>query len=164
MATVRPTKKQRVLLDFIEQFIAEHGYSPSYREIVNGCGYNSVATVAIHINNLISRGHLRKRDHSARSLELTSSAQEEQAMAADASGLSGDAAGEKWFTGKIEAKLEELEAAPEVSAEAFGTILLLVAALDIMDMGQTTEKLTAKKFAPRVELLKQRMESDGKAV
>lgn len=70
MSNIRPTKKQRELLSFIEQFINEHGYSPSYREVMNGLSYNSVATVALHINNLIARGHLRKRDHSARSLEV----------------------------------------------------------------------------------------------
>ena len=32
--------------------------------------YKSVSTVAVHIDNLISRGHLRKRDNSARSLEV----------------------------------------------------------------------------------------------
>src|ERR1700730_4178963 len=67
---LRPTKKQRELLTFIESFIAEHGYSPSYREIMKGLNYTSVATVALHVNNLIKRGHLRKRDHSARSLEV----------------------------------------------------------------------------------------------
>lgn len=66
---VRPTKKQKELLVYIELFIGEHGYSPSYREIMNGVGYSSVATVALHINNLVKRGHLIKRDNSARSLE-----------------------------------------------------------------------------------------------
>src|SRR5947209_7043590 len=69
---VRPTKKQKELLSFIEKFIHEHGYSPSYREIMAGLNYTSVATVALHVNNLIKRGHLRKRDHSARSLEVVS--------------------------------------------------------------------------------------------
>jgi len=68
--SVRPTKKQQELLNYIERFVAEHGYGPSYREIMNGCNYSSVATVAVHINNLITRGHLTKRDHSARSLEV----------------------------------------------------------------------------------------------
>ena len=58
--SVRPTKKQRELLGYIEAFIAEHGYSPSYREIMNGLSYTSVATVALHVHNLIKRGHLRK--------------------------------------------------------------------------------------------------------
>jgi repressor LexA len=66
---VRPTKKQKELLEFIEAFISQHGYSPSYREIMSGVGYNSVATVALHISNLVKRGHLVKRDNSARSLE-----------------------------------------------------------------------------------------------
>src|SRR5689334_6936992 len=70
---VRPTKKQQELLVFIESFIAEKGYSPSYREIMTGLSYNSVATVALHVNSLIKRGHLRKRDRSARSLEVVAS-------------------------------------------------------------------------------------------
>ncbi len=65
----RPTKKQKQLLEYIESFIAIHGYSPSYREIMNGIGYNSVATVALHVNNLVKRGHLLRRENSARSLE-----------------------------------------------------------------------------------------------
>lgn len=35
-------------------------------------GYKSVSTVAIHVNGLIERGWLRKKDHSARSLEVVS--------------------------------------------------------------------------------------------
>ena len=68
--SIRPTKKQRELLTYIETFIAERSYSPSYREIMSGLNYTSVATVALHINSLIKRGHLKKRDHSARSLEV----------------------------------------------------------------------------------------------
>ncbi|HUD07476.1 MAG TPA: hypothetical protein VMQ52_00100, partial [Candidatus Saccharimonadales bacterium] len=69
LGTVRPTKKQQELLVFIESFIASHGYSPSYREIMDGLNYNSVATVSLHVNSLIRRGHLQKRNRSARSLE-----------------------------------------------------------------------------------------------
>lgn len=65
-----PTKKQRVLIDFIVQFTSEHGYNPSYREIMNALDYKSVSTVATHINNLVASGYLKKTDHSARSLEV----------------------------------------------------------------------------------------------
>lgn len=64
------TKKQRVMLDFIEGFIRDHGYSPTLREIMCALDYRSVSTVAQHINNLISLGFLRKRDGAVRSLEL----------------------------------------------------------------------------------------------
>ena len=71
----RPTKKQRELLSFVEGFIAGHGYGPSYREIMRAVGYKSVSTVAIHVDNLIKKGHLRKRDHTARSLEVSDAPQ-----------------------------------------------------------------------------------------
>lgn len=68
----RPSKKQRELLQFIEGFIKGSGYGPSYREIMRALDYKSVSTVAVHVDGLISRGWLRKTDHSARSLEVVS--------------------------------------------------------------------------------------------
>ncbi len=65
-----PTKKQRELLNFIAQFTSEHGYNPSYREIMSALNYKSVSTVAAHINNLVTLGMIKKTDHSARSLEV----------------------------------------------------------------------------------------------
>ncbi|SRR5574344_987234 len=66
----RVTKKQKLMLEFIEAFIVEHGYSPTFREIAAGMGYGSLATVAGHIDNLVLSGHLIKTENSARSLEL----------------------------------------------------------------------------------------------
>jgi len=67
---VRATKKQQLLLEFVAGFIREHGYGPSYREIMNAIGYKSVSTVAIHINGLIAKGFLARKDNSPRSLEV----------------------------------------------------------------------------------------------
>lgn len=72
-AEQRPTKKQRELLNFINGFVKGYGYGPSYREIMRALGYKSVSTVAIHVNNLIAKGYLARRDKSARSLEITHS-------------------------------------------------------------------------------------------
>jgi len=103
--TVRPTKKQQELLLFIEDFINQHGYSPSYREIMQGCHYNSVATVALHVSNLIKRGHLRKRDHSARSIEVVNSTTTEAtSKLADVDEQSRD-----WLTAKVEAAFRDVE-------------------------------------------------------
>ncbi len=72
MLDTRPSKKQRELFEFIKQFIAEQGYGPSYREVMRALDYKSVSTVAIHVDGLIAHGLLRKKDHSARSLEVVS--------------------------------------------------------------------------------------------
>ena len=71
----RPTKKQKELLSFIDGFIKGNGFGPSYREIMRGLDYKSVSTVAIHVDGLIARGWLVKKDNSARSLEVVYSDQ-----------------------------------------------------------------------------------------
>lgn len=68
----KPSKKQRELLDYIGAFNDENGFSPSYREIMAARNYKSVSTVAVHINNLVARGLLRKIDNHARTLEVVS--------------------------------------------------------------------------------------------
>lgn len=66
----RPTKKQHELLSFIDGFIKGNGYGPSYREIMRALDYKSVSTVATHVDGLITRGWLVKKDNSARSLAV----------------------------------------------------------------------------------------------
>lgn len=70
MSELRSTKKQKELLSFVDNFIQGNGYGPSYREIMRSLGYKSVSTVATHIDGLITKGYLRKRNNSARSLEV----------------------------------------------------------------------------------------------
>jgi len=70
MLETRPSKKQRELLSFIDGFIKGNGYGPSYREIMRALDYKSVSTVAVHVDGLITRGLLLKKDNSARSLEV----------------------------------------------------------------------------------------------
>src|SRR4051812_7921483 len=126
-SAVRPTKKQRELLSFIEQFITEHGYSPSYREIMNGLHYTSVATVALHVGNLIKRGHLRKRDHSARSLEvvpldaldLLDSPNASGGLSADTGKLKVEQKAEhNWLLQQTQAFIQGLEDSPTIADPA----------------------------------------------
>ena len=127
MSPVRPTKKQRELLSFIEQFILEHGYGPSYREIMRGCDYNSVATVAVHVNNLIARGHLTKRDHSARSLEVV-----KQADQITKPQVKVTASNEKWLIDAIEVKFQELEKAPKINQSDLDKLYVVTGALSVL--------------------------------
>ena len=64
------TKKQLAVLDFLQDFMDENGYSPSYREIQAGLGLSSVSAVAEHIDNLVAKGALQKNPGAARSLEI----------------------------------------------------------------------------------------------
>lgn len=137
---VRPSKKQRELLTFIEQFIAEHGYSPSYREIMAGCNYNSVATVALHVNNLIKRGHLRKRDNSARSLELV---QRDAAKAALSTNQIKPAE-EKWLVEKIDHFFHEAEQSSQNDPVVLENLQTLVNALKVLGLDGAAQSYTAR--------------------
>ena len=64
------TKRQREMLDYIESFLEEYGYSPSFEEIAKNFGYSSLATVHEHLSNLERKGYLRKNYNKSRSLEL----------------------------------------------------------------------------------------------
>ena len=65
------TKRQKEILDFIKDFLAQHEYAPSFREIGEHFGYKSVATVSEHIDALQNKEYLTKDSTMARSLQLT---------------------------------------------------------------------------------------------
>lgn len=144
---VRPTKKQKELLGFIEAFIGEHGYSPSYREIMNGLHYTSVATVALHVNNLIKRGHLRKRDHSARSLEVVTTVETPKVISNQIA--PGE---EKWLVEKVEHAFVQVEQlGDEVKSASMDHLYVLLAALKVLQLDGA-----AQSFIPRLTALKQK--------
>jgi SOS-response transcriptional repressor LexA len=146
--TVRPTKKQRELLAYIETFIGEHGYSPSYREIMNGLHYNSVATVALHVGSLIKRGHLRKRDYSARSLEVVTPSESLKSTTSTPSNeiKPGE---EKWLIEKIEHFFSQLEQSTHTTQPALDELYVLVGALKVLGL-----EGAASSFMPRISALK----------
>ena len=141
---VRPTKKQRELLTFIAKFISEHGYSPSYREIMQGLDYTSVATVALHVNNLITRGHLRKRDRSARSLEVVDPLDAPKVKSNEIK-----PAEEKWLVEKVEHLFKQIEQATSVTQTDIDQLYVLVGALRVLGL-----EGAAQSFIPRLSALK----------
>jgi repressor LexA len=64
------TKRQKEILNYINAFISEYGYAPSYREIGDHFGLSSSATVAEHIQNLQENGYLKTDPNEARSIEI----------------------------------------------------------------------------------------------
>ncbi|MBD3178649.1 MAG: transcriptional repressor LexA [Candidatus Latescibacteria bacterium] len=63
------TRRQREILDFVREFSAANGYSPSLREIAEHLGVSAVSTVHEHIGHLVDKGALRKSWNRARSVE-----------------------------------------------------------------------------------------------
>lgn len=141
--TILPTKKQRQLLSFIEISIIQNGYSPSYREIMKGLDYSSVATVALHVGNLIKRGHLRKRDHSARSIEVITSSEAPKVSTNQIKPTE-----EKWLIKKVEHYFRSVELQKSVDSAKLDELYVLIGALKVLGMDGAVAS-----FIPRLKAL-----------
>ena len=64
------TRRQREILDFLTEFIEQHGYAPSLEEIGRRFGLSSLATVHKHLTNLEDKGFIRRAWNRSRSVEL----------------------------------------------------------------------------------------------
>jgi SOS-response transcriptional repressors (RecA-mediated autopeptidases) len=137
--TERSTKKQKELLSYVDGFIKEHGYGPSYREVMNGLGYKSVSTVAVHIDGLISKGYLHKRDNSARSLEVVSS---DYKPGAGPSTVVGGTAKEKWLVEAVEERFTRYGQSP--SPQLLDELYVLIGALKVLGFEGAYEAMRSK--------------------
>ena len=64
------TKRQREILDYLNEFIQQHGYAPSLEEIGRRFGLSSLATVHKHLTNLQDKGFIKRAWNRSRSVEL----------------------------------------------------------------------------------------------
>lgn len=129
----RPTKKQRELLTFIDGFIKGNGYGPSYREVMRALDYKSVSTVATHIDGLIARGWLLKKDNSARSLIVVHSVPSARSDASIVASVAAPSAEQV-----IRDKITELrEAGPEINAAQIQTLLDALVVLGYEQLRET---------------------------
>lgn len=65
------TQRQKEVLDFISEFIAHNGYSPSMEEIAEHFQFASLNAVFKHLEALSSRGYLQRDSNRARSIQLS---------------------------------------------------------------------------------------------
>jgi repressor LexA len=65
------TERQRAILDYLREFVDEHGYPPTVREIGEAVGLSSPSTVHAHLAQLERAGLLRRNPSKPRALELT---------------------------------------------------------------------------------------------
>ena len=62
--------KQRGILQFLEDFIAEHDYPPSIRDIQTGCDISSTSVVDYNLKRLEEKGFIRRDREVSRAIEL----------------------------------------------------------------------------------------------
>lgn len=63
------TKRQKEVLDFVNEFVEENEYSPSLEEITKHLKLSSVSTAHFHTSKLREQGYLEKEDNRPRSIE-----------------------------------------------------------------------------------------------
>jgi SOS-response transcriptional repressor LexA len=122
----RSTKRQKELLSFVDGFIQGHGYGPSYREIMRALGYKSVSTVAVHIDGLINKGYVRKRDNSARSLEVVTTYLDDSTRKAPTSTQ------EKWLINAVTERFDSLD--KQHDDKVLDELYVLIGALKILGL------------------------------
>jgi repressor LexA len=64
------SKTQKAILDYLVEYIGEHGYSPTYDEIARRFGYRSLSTAYGHVRSLADKGVVRVTNQQQRSIEV----------------------------------------------------------------------------------------------
>ena len=64
------TKRQSEILAYLQQHIQDQGYAPSFEEIAERFGFQSLATVHEHLTNLERKGYIRRSYNESRSIEV----------------------------------------------------------------------------------------------
>lgn len=89
--------------------------------------YKSVSTVAVHVDNLIAKGHLLKRDKSARSLEVLTPVATASTGPAQVTKTQ-----EKWLVDLVEKKFTSYETEPDDKKR--DDLFVLVGALHVLGL------------------------------
>ena len=66
----RTSNKREQILNFLTQFMNEHGYAPTVREICNAVGLQSTATAHYHLNALRDAGLIEMDEMKKRAISL----------------------------------------------------------------------------------------------
>src|SRR3954463_10841869 len=64
------TKRQSEILGYLQTHINGQGYAPSFEEIAEQFGFQSLATVHEHLTNLERKGYIRRSYNESRSIEV----------------------------------------------------------------------------------------------
>src|ERR1700674_4459030 len=66
----RLSRRQGHILEFVRQYVSDHSYPPTVREIGDGVGISSTSVVDYNLRVLAKRGHLRRDPDISRGIEI----------------------------------------------------------------------------------------------
>ena len=64
------TRRQKQILDYLEGYIGDNGYAPSFEEIAEHFTFRSLATVHEHLTNLERKGYITRAHNESRAIDL----------------------------------------------------------------------------------------------
>lgn len=64
------TKRKNDILDFIKGFMMKNQYPPTVREIGEGVGLKSPATVKVYLDSLVEDGSIMIKDGTSRAIQI----------------------------------------------------------------------------------------------
>jgi repressor LexA len=64
------TRRQKQILDFLDTYIRDNGYAPSFEEIAEHFTFRSLATVHEHLTNLERKGYILRGHNESRAIEM----------------------------------------------------------------------------------------------
>jgi repressor LexA len=129
------TKRQQEILDFVEEYGAQHGYPPTVRDIGKAVGLASSSTVHQHLANLEQLGMLRRDPSKPRALELLHRVVRDAGAIVRPAGLpllGAVAAGQPVLA---EENIEDYVSVPQAAGGDDGTFLLRVRGESMRDAG-----------------------------
>lgn len=77
------TERQRAILEYLHEYVDEHGYPPTVREIGGAVGLRSPSTVHAHLAQLEREGVLKRDPTKPRAIELADRRRPEQPAEAE---------------------------------------------------------------------------------
>lgn len=175
------TERQERILEFFQDFLDEHDYPPTVRDIQRGCEISSTSVVSYNIDILKREGLIRKHDGVSRGLGLVSPRQQRNVQDTVAVPLVGSiAAGEPFPLPTAEtwasaANLETIDLPQPIAGRAEGLYALnvrgesmidaLIADGDLVIMQQTNSvpngEMAAVRIAPDDETTLKRIYAEG---
>jgi len=64
------TRRQSEILKYLQEHIRDRGYAPSFEEIAEQFGFQSLATVHEHLTNLERKGYIHRTHNESRAIEV----------------------------------------------------------------------------------------------